>query len=448
MQKLPPFAKRLDLVNKISTHDLKGEYLSNVDIDINGEAYLKTIPQIGFVGKSRLRATYISDQRDTPIHTPATFDIVGFRTTEYTVDANVKAVIAPVKATELVKLDGIADQSLFAFNVRGPLGRTQVNRDIVQSIRDKGRHKQFPLFHNGITIITGELNVDKDAISVQDYFVVNGCQSLTALYDNKKELTDNLRVLTKFIRLEKTSPLAATVTHFSNNQNGVKARDFMANTSIQIRLQNEFRTHYGGVYHFEIKRGEPYASGAVISNEDAGLYLMAFDLKEPWATHRKYQVFEEKHADIFGRPEVTADRIAMCQVIREAVDQVLPAIKNTLLAKYVLTRYLLMYIVSEILASDGLAQNIASSPKSFVRRPEDRDKFRVCIRRILDDVVIDLNAEVTEYGDNFDYRDKLRDSDWVASLSRKVVSDHLKLVNRGRIHSFKAEWEGAMGAAV
>jgi len=36
---------------------------------------------------------------------------------------------------------------------------------------------------------------------------------------------------------------------------------------------------------------------------------MAFDLKEPWGTHRKYQVFDEKHADLFARPEVTADRI-------------------------------------------------------------------------------------------------------------------------------------------
>jgi len=58
-------------------------------------------------------------------------------------------------------------------------------------------------------------------------------------------LTDNLRVLTKFIKASPASPLAEMITRFSNNQNGVKARDFKSNNHIQIRLQNEFRSIYG-----------------------------------------------------------------------------------------------------------------------------------------------------------------------------------------------------------
>ena len=113
-------------------------------------------------------------------------------------------------------------------------------------------------------------------------------------------LTDKLRILTKFIQLNENSTLASTVTQFSNNQNGVKARDFMANNPIQIRLQNEFRAHYTGQYSFEIKRGEALDPGIKVCNEDAGLYLMAFDAKEPWGTHRRYQVFEEKHSDLLA----------------------------------------------------------------------------------------------------------------------------------------------------
>src|SRR5206468_2492466 len=127
----------------------------------------------------------------------------------------------------------------------------------------------------------------------------------------------------KFIHMEPTSALAKQITDFSNNQNGVKARDFMANNPMQIRLQNEFHNVYGGQYSFEIKRGEAKGPGTVISNEYAGLLLMAFDLKEPWATHRKYQVFEDRHADLFGRPEVTADRIVLCHVIAEAIEEAL-----------------------------------------------------------------------------------------------------------------------------
>jgi hypothetical protein len=91
-------------------------------------------------------------------------------------------------------LTGIADQSLFAYNVRGSLGNTQVNRDIVRSIREPASHKLFPLFHNGITVIARQLDRDNGNLKAGGCFVVNGCQSLTALFDNKGKLTDNLRV--------------------------------------------------------------------------------------------------------------------------------------------------------------------------------------------------------------------------------------------------------------
>ena len=57
--------------------------------------------------------------------------------TAYNNRGECEAIIAPIKATELVALNGISDQSLFAFNVRGPLGKTGVNQDIVKSIREQ-----------------------------------------------------------------------------------------------------------------------------------------------------------------------------------------------------------------------------------------------------------------------------------------------------------------------
>jgi len=433
--------KRLDLANKISTHELRGEFLSNVDADKNGQNFLISHPSITFIGKTALESTYISDERDVAIHAPVTFDIGGFHVTEYTVDTKTKAVIAPIKAMELITLQGIADQSIFAYNVRGPLGRTQVNKDIVASIKDKKRHKLFPLFHNGITIIANELEIDDGTLSARDYFVVNGCQSLTALFDNSESLTDNLRVLTKFIKMAPASSLAKQVTEFSNNQNGVKPRDFMSNNPMQIRLQNEFRKDYAGQYDFEIKRGESLGTGVVISNEDAGLFLMAFDLKEPWGTHRKYQVFEDKYGDLFGRPEVTADRIVLCEAIIGAIDEALPSVKNQLFARYRLTRYLFLYVVRVILEHDPLASDVLGNPEQFVRTKKSRDHFRKCMAKIVGDLVVDLNAEVEEYGNDFDYRDKLRDQTWISDLSRKVATDHLKLVKRGRIKSFQEEWK-------
>ncbi len=432
-------AKRLDLVNKIGTHQLRGEFVANIEVDKNGVGVLRVNPNITFVGAKTLVAHYISSKRDIPIGTPAQFDITGIRVGEYIVDSDTRAKIVSVKATELVNLQGISDQSLFAYNVRGPLGKTKVNKDIVASIREQRKHKLFPLFHNGITIIAKKLDESEERIDISDYFVVNGCQSLTALYENKDKVTDNLRILVKFIKADPSSDLAEDITDYSNNQNAVKPRDFMANNPIQIRLQNEFARDYRGTYFFEIKRGELSGGGQTISNEDAGLLLMAFDLKEPWATHRRYQVFEEKHTDLFARPEVTAGRIIMIQIITESAVRGLSQVNNRLFARYALTKYLLLYVIRFILEGDPL-DDLLNNPAKFVRNTETRAKLTRLMDSLMDGLVVDLNAEIDELGEDFDYRDKLRDQAWVSELRKKLVAEHLKDVKRGKIASLTAQW--------
>ncbi|SIR38801.1 MULTISPECIES: AIPR family protein [Acidiphilium] len=433
-------ARRLDLVNKISTHELRGEFVSNADLDANGEAFLAGMPRIAFVGKTTLVTSYISESRSIPPHAQRTFDIGGFVATEYVVDADKKALIAPVKASELVALDGIADQSVFAFNVRGPLGKTGVNKDIVTSIEDVQSHKLFPLFHNGVTVISKELEATPESISITDYFVVNGCQSLTALYSNRNKLSPDLRILAKFIKMDPDSELAHKITSFSNNQNGVKPRDFKSNHPIQIRLKNEFIKYYGGQYVFEIKRGEVAESGITISNEDAGLYLRAFDLKEPWTTHRKSEVLDDRHADLFGRPEVTADRIVLCHVITNEINNALPQLENQLIARYVLIRYLMLYIVREVMDHDAVGKEMIQTPAIFVRDIETRKRTATCVRTIVSDLIIDFNGDLADVGEDFDYRDSLRDSKWVIDLRKKMVAGYLKQVQRGRIDSLSQEW--------
>ena len=341
----------------------------------------------------------------------------------------------------LFGLDGIEDQSLFLHNVRGALGRTEVNRAIVKSVGNPQLHKKFPLFHNGITIIAGKITTTKEEISITDYFVVNGCQSLTSLFTQRAELTDDLHVLSKFIEVDPGSPLARQITEFSNHQNGVRPRDFRANSAPQIRLQNEVRQYYGRTYDYTIKRGETPVAATVISNEDAGLCLMAFDIKEPWATHRKYQIFEDKHADLFGRPEVNADRVVLCHVIKEEADNLLGQISNSLLAKYKLTRYLLVYLVCLVFDDDEFGSQIVSEPQQFVRDEDTRECFRALLSGVLRDIIADVNGEVQEYGDDFDYRGRLRDEDWVTRVGREVIATRQKLIRRGTINTIAIDWQ-------
>jgi hypothetical protein len=432
--------KRLQLLQFHNQFKVRGIFICNMELDDNGISYLATTPNIEFIGKSTLEITYISDSRAVSQDLTAEFDIDGLNISKHFVDENTLAFIAPIKATELVKMPGIADQSVFAYNVRGSLGNTNVNRDIVKSIKDKSLHKKFPLFHNGITIVTNKLIETPNKLRIDTFFVVNGCQSLTALFKNQKELTEDLRILTKFVQVSVDSDLSKTITHFSNNQNGVKARDFKSNSSIQVRLQNEFRHNYENEYFYEVKRGESNNSLINISNELAGILIMSFDLKEPWGTHRKYQVFDDKYNDIFGRPEITAHRILMLYLIDEIISSKLPTIANKLVAKYALTRFAIIYILRQIFESDTKGKELLLSPEKFVANFVDRTDFIEAATTIIEDIIIDFNGEVQNLGEDFDYKSKLRDEVWIKKLSQEIVSSYLKQVNRGRIDSFEIEW--------
>ncbi|MDQ3651460.1 MAG: hypothetical protein M3458_14535 [Acidobacteriota bacterium] len=107
--KLGNLIKRLDLINKIATYALQGEFLCNVDQDANADGVLTTSPHLSFVGETVLRDTYISYERDTPVHTPASFDIVGRDVTKYMGDTETKVIIAAVKAIELVALSELPE---------------------------------------------------------------------------------------------------------------------------------------------------------------------------------------------------------------------------------------------------------------------------------------------------------------------------------------------------
>lgn len=426
-------AKRLNLKKYIDGYKVVGFFVANSELDSNGSAFLSHAPNITFIGKAELESTFISSARDVPASDATAFDIAGLEAASYTVDQTHHVVIAPIKASQLISLDGISNQKIFAYNVRGPLGRTQVNKDIVKSINDTSLHKLFPLFHNGITIIAEEVAHDYNAITIRNYFVVNGCQSLSALYNHRSQVSDDLRLLVKFIQAPPDSELSKQITRYSNNQNGVRPRDFKSNHETQIRLQNEIKNSYGTKFFYEIKRGEGAGELISISNETAGQFLMAYDLKEPWATHRKYQIFEDKYNELFARPAVGADRIIFLQTIASVVEGKKPDINNQLFARYALSTFFLMYVLRLTFESDESASTLLEHPEQYVGDSATRASLQHAIGELLGELITDLNAELDTLGADFDYRGKLRDADWSKKMAGELVATRKKLVARGRL---------------
>ena len=154
---------------------MRGIFLTNIEHDQNAEGYLQGRKDIRLFDKASLEQAYLPAGPTAPVGTPVTFDVFGYDCAQHQIE-DVSVLFAPLKGGELIQLDGIASSELFAWNVRGSLGRTKVNKDIGKSIDDPTEHKNFLLYHNGLTILCQELEWEDDKITISGYSVVNGCQ--------------------------------------------------------------------------------------------------------------------------------------------------------------------------------------------------------------------------------------------------------------------------------
>ena len=163
--------------------------------------------------------------------------------------------VALVPATELVRLPGIRELTIFDLNVRLSLGRTRINRELAATIKRPEEHSLFPAYHNGMTLLTRKLTEAEGEVILDGVSVVNGCQSLVALYNTRDSLTPNLRVLVKIVELGSSLELIDSITYRTNNQNPVNTRDLRSTDPIQRDLQRQIESSYGPELGYVIRNG-------------------------------------------------------------------------------------------------------------------------------------------------------------------------------------------------
>jgi AIPR protein len=428
-----------------SKYTIRGIFVTNAVKDSNAESFLEaTVPTVTLKvwDKPLIAKMYVHSEKAIPATSEIAFDVFGFDYVEYNVGNRAKVVIAPVSAVDLVQMEGIENQQLFDLNLRKDLEKTKVNKDISKSISNASEHSNFLLYHNGITIICDRLDTsEKDKVKIQGYSVVNGCQTVSSLYKNSKEVTKDLRVLTRIIQVSREQiELVSKITYNSNNQNGIKARDFRSNTQTQVRIQQEISQNYSD-YFYEIKRGDDPNRRIVIENTLAGQILLAFDLKRPWSVQRSSKIFDDLHQEIFARPEVTGGRIVVLFDLYQEIEKDLIKIEPKLFGNYQITKFFLLYLLSEVLSDDEVGKDFCRKPESFYQDLNQKTNLLKCIHTILGDLIIDLNGEFKEAGgEKFDFKATFKAPNSLRSLTNKVIASHKKLIARQRAESFSQLW--------
>lgn len=423
-------------------YSVKGIFVTNSTLDNNAIQYMSGQSPLEVFDRNKLQDLYVPFDLIEPIQGTVVFDTFENGVIEYQTEKS-KAIIAALPASILVTMEGIANQTLFDWNVRKSLGRTKVNRDIEKSVGNITEHPDFFLFHNGLTILCESLKTNGDRIEISGYSVVNGCQSLTTLYNNRRNVSDQIKILTRIIEVSPETALAVKITSRTNNQNGITARDLKSNSALQSRLQLEINKLYPEIF-YRIKRGENTERPVIIDNELAAKLLLAFDLREPWACHQTYKLFDDSHAAVFGRKEVTSTRIVALYDIFSSVLASVSQIENKPFSDYNLTKFFLMYLVREALNGDPTGKSFCQKPEDFITNSQERQQLRYCIQNMLSALLVDLNGELKlreEKEQPFDYKREFKSPNAVRQLVRSIIPQYQILVNRKRITSFGEDWK-------
>ena len=226
-----------------------------------------------------------------------------------------EAYIGIVPCTEYLKLvcdeDGSLNRRLFFDNVRDFQGHNPVNREIEATVNDAMRSDRFALLNNGVTVVAQGLNKVGARFRLNDYQIVNGCQTTHILYSNRERLTPSTYLPLKLI-VTTDAEVTNQVIQGTNRQTEVKLEAFESLAPFQKKLEELYlamgRNRGEPLYyerrskqyeHLEIRRERIVSLAAQVK------CFLAMFLNEPHSTHRYYgellgayrnRLFNESHS--------------------------------------------------------------------------------------------------------------------------------------------------------
>lgn len=194
--------------------------------------------------------------------------------------------VKPSMIHRLVERYGV---SLFEKNVRNPLKKSSINREIENTLKDNPSY--FWYYNNGITAITRsipDISPQSHEFEVIGLQIINGAQTAYSIYNalrgcslEQRNLIDAETRITFRLLKSGGTDFDLKVTKFTNSQNPVTDRDFWSNDPTQERIQRYF---YETNVWYERRAGEyrkPPTGVQVVPNTFVASAYLAFWLGDP-----------------------------------------------------------------------------------------------------------------------------------------------------------------------
>lgn len=391
----------------------------------NAKDYLKVVPLGEYWDCKKLYSNYTYSGVGDFVKDTCSFRL-DLDPLKYSVGKGTPYYIFSLRAIDLLRLKGIADRTLFAKNVRYGLGKTRVNRDIEKTIRDNKSHKNFILYHNGITLIADKVTYDPKTknITIKNYSIVNGCQSTLSLYENRDFISGALKLVVKVIETGQNTRLGETITYYANNQNPIDLRDLRSRDKLQTDLQKRFKAAFKNKLLYKIKTGESEEGyDAVIENNFAAQLIYSFMVGNPHDAHLKTKVFNNYYNIIFTR-KVDVFLIYFLYTLFNLIEKNSEKIKNPIIATYKPTKFFILYVIKKIMEEDSSGKSFFLCPERFIST--FNKKYLNAFDKLIQILIIELNLYVEQHTNKvdgyIDYKNLLRNEENIKEMANNIIA--------------------------
>ena len=219
-----------------------------------------------------------------------------------------QAYLGFLPVPELIKI--IADDSgemmgsLFYSNPRDWQDYNEVNSEIKSTLESTDRSR-FVLMNNGITIIARDVRPTGNKFVIEDFQIVNGCQTSHVLFDRADKNDKSVAVPVRLIGTQDENVINAII-RATNRQTQVTEDQFFALQEFPKQLEQFFQTYPAPQRLYYERRSRQYDRLAiektrVITQPNVIRAFAAMFLREPHRTTRNYSGLKDKVGkEIFG----------------------------------------------------------------------------------------------------------------------------------------------------
>jgi hypothetical protein len=149
--------------------------------------------------------------------------------------------------------------SIFYDNVRHWQEWNPVNKEIKITLEDPKQNIYFPLLNNGVTIIAKRIIPTGNKFVIEDYQIVNGCQTSYVIHESRQYLNSDILVPVRLIATD-NADIKNAIIKATNRQTEVTEEQLFALSDFPKKLENYFPTFDGVKKLFYERRSRQFNS--------------------------------------------------------------------------------------------------------------------------------------------------------------------------------------------